>query len=217
MKNVKIFGDSILQGVYYDGRYHKSKDKINIENVSIDNYSRMGSTIEHGIKNIEKHIDEFDENTVVVIEYGGNDCNYNWSDVSMAPDEEHLCAVEPDEYMSKLKKAINLIKEKKCKVIVAIPIPISAKKFMDFISKNLSYDNILKWLGDVDHLFRWQEYYSQLTEKVAKACGCAVMPLRNVFQTEDYEDMLCSDGIHPTQEGHERIHRYIEEYLARTC
>lgn len=217
MKNVKIFGDSILQGVYYDGRYHKTKDKINVEDVSIDNYSRMGNTIDHGIKNIERHIDECDENTVVVLEYGGNDCNYNWADVSDAPESHHLCAVEPEEYTGKLKKAIELLKEKGCKVIVAIPIPISAEKFMDFISKNLSYDNILKWLGDVDHLFRWQEYYSQLTEKVAKTCGCMVMPLRNVFQTSDYEDMLCSDGIHPTQEGHQLIHRFMESYIASAC
>ena len=214
MKKVMIFGDSILQGVYYDGRYHKSKDRINIDDISIDNYSRMGSTIDEGLKNISRHIDECDSDTVAVIEFGGNDCNYNWSDVSEKPEDEHLCAVEPEEYSKKLKKAIDMLKEKGCRVIVVSPIPISAKKFMSFISKNLSYDNILKWLGDVDHLFRWQEYYSQLTEKVAKACNCAVMPLRKVFFTENYENMLCSDGIHPTKEGHELIHRYMESYLS---
>ena len=44
--NVKIFGDSILEGVYFDGRYHRTKDKIKLDNFKIDNYSKMGATIE---------------------------------------------------------------------------------------------------------------------------------------------------------------------------
>lgn len=213
MKKVKIFGDSVLQGVYYDGRYHKTKDKINPENIELDNYSRMGNTIVDGIDNIKRHLDECDKDTYAILEYGGNDCNYNWKDISDDPDKKHYCAVEPKEYQSKLLSAINMIKETGAKVIIASPIPISAEKFMNFISKNLSYDNILKWLGTIQTLYNWQEYYAKLTEKIAIASNSIIMPMRDIFLQKNYEDLLCIDGIHPTIEGHEKIHRYIEGYL----
>lgn len=217
MTHVKIFGDSILEGVYFDGRYHKTKDKIKVDNYEIDNYSRMGNTIEDGIKNIKKHLDECDENTVAILEYGGNDCNYQWDEVSATPEENHLCAVEPTDYKEKLMYAINLLKEKGTKVIIASPIPIATNKFMDFISNGLSYNNILKWLGDKNQLFKWQEYYAKMNEKIALMTDSLMMPLRYMFLQDGYENLLCVDGIHPTVEGHEKIHRYIEGYIAQTC
>lgn len=216
IKNAVIFGDSIFKGVVFDGRYHLAKDKFKNDDIDINNYSKMGATIEDGIINIKKHIDMCDKNTIAVIGYGGNDCNYNWEEISKEPSEHHNCKVSPDQYRNDLTGAINLLKEKGCKVVVSTLYPLGKNKFMNFISQNLSYENILKWLGSKDVLYTWQQLYSDMAEMVGKANDCIIMPLREKFSTDKGEKDLCIDGIHPTEKRYAEIHRYVESFLA-TC
>lgn len=214
MKNVLIFGDSVLKGVtYIDGKYHVCKDKLSMDSVEFKNFSKMGATIDTGLKIIDNKIDRCDENTVAILEFGGNDCNYDWSEISNSPEKEHECVTMPNNYVKSFNDAIKKLKAKGTEVIISSLIPISSKKFMDFISRGNSYNNILKWLGDIDRLYRWQSYYNNLAYSVAKENNCTVMPLRNAFETDDYETLLCDDGIHPTEEGHKVIHRFLENYI----
>ncbi len=214
MKNIRIFGDSVLKGVtYVDGGYHICKDKINIESADFCNFSKMGATTETALQIIDRKIDRCDENTIAVLEFGGNDCNYDWSKISDEPDKKYDCTVIPKKYTENFTNAVKKLKAKGATVIISSLMPISANKFMDFISNGLSYSNILKWLGDVDMLSRWQSYYNNLALSVAEENGCMLMPLRENMEKYNYEELLCADGIHPTEEGHKVIHRFLENYL----
>ena len=85
-------------------------------------------------------------------------------------------------------------------------VPIESGKFMDWITRGLSYDTILGWLGDVNMLARWQEYYSRLSERVAAEAGVPVLDLRTAFlRDRRLHDMICADGIHPNSLGHSLI------------
>ena len=82
-------------------------------------------------------------------------------------------------------------------------VPIDATKYMNFISRGLSYDNILSWLGDVNMLYRWHEGYNRAVEQLADVCSLPLFDLRGEFlYTHAFKSLICDDGIHPTAEGH---------------
>ena len=95
-------------------------------------------------------------------------------------------------------------------VAVASLVPLDADRYLQFISKNRDGKNILSWLGDAAHLYRWQEYYNALTVQMARAFGCRLVDLRTAFlQSRNFLDLLCPDGIHPTDSGYALVHKTL--------
>ena len=95
-------------------------------------------------------------------------------------------------------------------VAVASLVPLDADRYLQFISKNRDGKNILSWLGDAAHLYRWQEYYNALTVQMARAFGCRLIDLRTAFlQSRNFLDLLCPDGIHPTDSGYALAHKTL--------
>jgi len=220
MKQIQIFGDSIMKGVVYDAerkRYSLCKDRLSLEGVELINRSKMGATIRFGLDNVRNHLSSCDESTIAVLEFGGNDCNFNWAEVSAEPDRPHLCMVEPNEFRMLYTDTVHMLQETGATVVISSLPPICAPKFMDHLSSGLNYDNILHWLGDVDHLSRWQKQYSEMSEDVAAQTGCLLMPLRPVGDTSDWSSMICDDGLHPTETGYIRLHSFLRSYLAALC
>jgi len=90
--------------------------------------------------------------------------------------------------------------------LVTLP-PIDAERYFDFISRDgLSKDNILKWLGDKDHIYRYHERYSAHLAKIAREMGTKILDVRAAFlDIWNSRRLFCSDGIHPTEEGQKLI------------
>lgn len=211
-KQLLIFGDSVLRGVIYDGetgKYHLCKDKLGIE---AHNLCRMGATSRQGVETVRKMLDVCDENTVALIEYGGNDCNYDWPRISQDPALDLPCAVMPEEYENNLKTICRLLTDKGSQVIFSSLLPLEENKFMRYISQGLSYDNILSWLGTVHRLTEWQAYYNAIVTDCAKKWHLPLLDLRSSVSADE-SDLFCLDGIHPTEAGHEKIHRFLENTL----
>ena len=84
----------------------------------------------------------------------------------------------------------------------------------DFITKDRDRQNILHWLGDVNHLYLWQEYYNTLVCTLARVFGCRLIDLRSRFLCRsDFPQLLSCDGIHPSQQGHDLIHTSVAAAL----
>ena len=218
MSKVQIFGDSILQGVIFSdeaNRYKIRKDKFATlaENgIEVENHSRMGATVKNILVSQERFITAENEADVVLLEIGGNDCDFNWKEVSDNPDGEHTPNTSPDEFVSLYSEAIERAQKGGKTVAIASLVPIDAEKYLNWISRGLSKENILRWLGDVSMLSRWHEYYNHLVESLAAKFGCKLIDLRDEFLCRhDYKTLICTDGIHPTQAGYD----VIEKILAR--
>lgn len=220
-KKVDIYGDSILRGVMYDedSCSYKLRDGYKLEclsekGIEVRNNCRIGATIEKGKDALEKKLSECDKSTLVILEFGGNDCDYEWKSISEAPSAEHLPHLEPEKFIATYSEAIKTAKERGATVALASLVPVDCKKYMKWISRNLSYDNILGWLGDESMLFRWQEYYNHLVENLAREFGCEFIDLRREFLlSHAFPKLLCADGIHPTQAGHEIIEKTICSFI----
>lgn len=218
--NVQIFGDSIMQGVIYsseNGRYklreNRFADLIG-SGIEVRNNSRMGATIEKGYSCLENKLHECENDTIVLFEFGGNDCDFDWAQVSDTPDGEHHPHIIPERFTEIYKNAINSARAKGAEVMLATLVPIDAPKYMCFISKDRSYDNILRWLGDVSMLYRFQEYYSRLVERIAAEMHCPLIDLRSTFLTaHNYLSCLCDDGIHPTECGYKMIEAELTKHI----
>ena len=218
MKQIYIFGDSILKGVTYSEEAGRHKllpghfAALSDMGYTVKNCSIMGATVEEGIAQLQKRLAEPAEQTTVLLEYGGNDCDYRWADISADPEAHHLPKTPLDAFTRRYGELVSCAREKGASVYICNLVPLDAEKYMQWISRGLSYDRILGWLGDSSMLYRWHEFYSRTTEKLAEALSCPLIDLRMPFlMSHRYRDLLSGDGIHPTAEGH----RLIEETVAK--
>lgn len=216
MKELMIFGDSILKGVVFDqeqNRYHLCREAdfspLEQQGVTVENRSKMGATIREGLKLLDR-LSPVPGPSVALLEYGGNDCNYDWKSVSEEPEREHRPFVTIDEFAACYRRAIAKAKQLAHTVAVCTLTPLDSNKFMNFISRGNSYERILRWLGDVGILYRWQEHYNHVAMEVARQEGCFVVDTRTDFMIRhDFEQLLCADGIHPTPQGHRLLRQSV--------
>lgn len=215
-KKITVWGDSILKGVVLDeqdGKYKVLKSSsmnsfAEITGCEVKNNAYFGMTSTKALNRIKASISKqmFGKDDIVIIEFGGNDCDFNWSEVANAPEEDHQPKTTIQSFKSSLMGIIDTFKEKGISPILMNLPPLEAERYFNWISKGLNKDNILEWLGDVAKIYRWQEAYSSAVEWVARQSNCKLINVRESFLvSSNYSSQFCADGIHPNEIGHKRI------------
>ena len=124
--------------------------------------SKIWSTISIGKNIIFKNIELIKEtkSKYVIMEFGGNDCGYNWREILENPDKEHYSKSWITEFIEIYSYLIDEFKKiGKEPVLLSLP-PIDSTKYFDYISKKLNIDNILKLMeGNKQFLTNWHERY----------------------------------------------------------
>jgi len=225
MRELYIFGDSILKGVYYSdehGKHKLTKEQyipLTEAGFNVHNYSLMGATVYTGLTALQKRCETVTaEETapVILLEFGGNDCDYCWERIAASPDSIHEPRTPMEQFRALYSELIGYARSLGAKVYLCNLVPLDSPRYMQWISRNLDKDAILRWLGDPSMLYRWQEYYNRITEQIAAAFSCPLIDIRSLFlMSHSYSGLLCSDGIHPTVEGHNIIGRHIADSLTR--
>jgi len=218
-----VSGDSISKGVIFDEDKSKyvilEANYINLLqskfNGIIRNTARFGNTI---IKGVTKLKDDVLNNKpdVVLLEYGGNDCDFNWNEVCSNPNAVHKPKTDFNTFESKLKETLNFLKNNNIRSVVMTLPPLNADKYLKWISKNdtLAETNILKWLGSVTKIYLWQEKYSSAVLKIAEDTNTKCIDIRGSFlQSSDFTKLLCLDGIHPNEFGHKIMANKIIDFI----
>ena len=218
-----VYGDSILKGVLLeDGRYvvsHEMEDSISRScGLTILNRSRFGCTIRKAMDRIRlDSASRAGETEYAVLEYGGNDCDYDWSDVAARPEEAHLCRTPPSDFESDYREAVRLIRDAgRIPVAVTLP-PVHSERYLRYICRDgLSRNSILRWLGDVEAISRWQASYSEMIRRMAEEERVFLLDLRSAFLHSGRrpEELLCEDGIHPSRLGQALIADTVRGCLA---
>lgn len=221
--NFLLCGDSISKGVIYDeekGRYVTLKDSYaallqDKLNGMIYNAGKFGNTIIRGISKLSVDVQKNNPD-IVVVEFGGNDCDFNWEEVANNPLGEHLPNTDFEVFQSTMKDLVISLKEKNITpVLMSLP-PIDADRYFNWVSQYNSSkgSNILKWLGSVNKIYWWQERYNSAVINVAKETNTDWIDVRGAFlQTPDYTKLICKDGIHPNPAGHKIIADKILDFL----
>jgi lysophospholipase L1-like esterase len=211
---VGVFGDSILKGIQVDteNKRYCINNHIDIEQIStkhqvvINNYSLFGCTIRKGCLMLQKRIENGKFYDIVVIEYGGNDCDFNWKEIAGNPEAEHAPNTPLDVFFHTCCQIIGILK-KNCIVPILTNLPpLEPQRFFDWFCKGLNKDNVLKWLGSINTIYRVQETYSRMIEKIAAATKTNLVDLRSAFlEHRRIDTLLCEDGTHPNSDGQKII------------
>lgn len=223
-KQIAVYGDSILKGVMLDNgsqKYYFSKEGVANKvsqwlPVQIQNNSKFGCTIEKGYQQLKVALDKGLDCEIVLLEYGGNDCDFNWADVSANPEKIHLPNTPINKFEQIFRKIILELNEHNIKPMLMSLPPIDADKYINWITRSgLDKDNIVKWLGDVQMIYRFQELYSNTVTRLAIETKSLFVDVRSRFlDKHNFKSLICDDGIHPNAEGHKLINEAFKEYAA---
>ncbi len=217
---ISLWGDSIGKGVMYDaqrGRYSIypgnlfSMLKKSLD-IPVDNYAVMGNTAPVGAERMRRAT--LQEGSLAVIEFGGNDCDMPWADISGAPDKDYQPRTPLKEFHDAVCDMIYRARSQGATPVLVTPPPLDATRYFNWVSRKLSADNIMEYLGDVQYIYRWQEHYASAVKRIAAETGCALCDIRDQFLAiRRIDKLLCVDGIHPNQEGYSIITNYATKRL----
>ena len=229
-RTVCCFGDSVMKGIVVDkenspadGFKYKISDMgfaarcRRTLGIEVENFARFGGMVTQGMKFIKRYADRIKSADYVLFDYGGNDCDYNWAEISSRPDDVHLPNVPLEIFSEKYRELIETVKAMGARpVLLSLPV-LDPERYFRFFSKGLNSENILKWLhGSVLNIDRWHERYNMEVMRLGLLTHTPVIDITSVFlERRNYFDYLCDDGIHPNEAGHQLIEEAILNYLRR--
>ena len=211
MQEILLFGDSIAQGIVLgeDEKYRISRTGcirlLRRRGLPIRNYGVHGFTILQGMDSFRQISDV--SGTCCVIEFGGNDCDLDWDAVSQDPTAFHDGRVPLKEFEQALRLFVTEAREKGSRPVLVTPLALMSERYFRWVCRGRNREHILKYLrDDPESISRWQERYATVIRETAWEMDCALEDIRFwMLNQENYPELICQDGIHPNEEGHEKL------------
>ncbi|MDR0291506.1 MAG: SGNH/GDSL hydrolase family protein [Elusimicrobium sp.] len=229
IKKIEVLGDSILRGVIFDelsGKYKFIKESAaNMfslsNNVVINNHSKFGCTSKKALAKLSSILENTLSGDFVLVELGGNDCDYNWTEVCQTPQKNHRPNIELSEFKNNICAIFEqIISAGKKPVVMTLP-PIDAEKYFDFIVNGCreKAKNLMEFIGEKSTIYRNQEMYASAFEKIALKYHIFIINVREkLLAVPRYSDYLCLDGIHLNALGQGLVKQILDDtyrgYLA---
>ena len=223
MKIVAL-GDSIIKGVvlHRDGvssRYSLA-DKSIVERCAESlggesmNLGKMGCTIEAGERILDRYLDKMLGARYVLLEYGGNDSDYNWQEIAEAPEKVHFPRTRLEVFEEVYERVVCKIKQMGAIPLVLSLPPMDAERYFAFFSQKWEDGfraNVMRWLGgSTNTIMSGHEMYNLATMQVAQRTGAQWIDVTTAFvKDRNYRSLLCDDGIHPNEQGQRKMAEVI--------
>ena len=150
-----------------------------------------------------------------LVEYGGNDCNYDWPDVAAHPEQDHDPVVLVDEFRANMAAIVQMLREAGIRPIFTTLPPIDEVKYLACIDHNgASAAGVMQWLGDVRRIYRTQERYSGLVRTIADELDVpCVDPRERFLDRGDPRALNADDGIHLSEAGYRLFYGALIEQV----
>ncbi len=224
IKRLELMGDSIMKGIIYEEaeqRYRlyrsASQARWREQGTLICKKAHMGATVRDGLARLAR-AEAFPEDTLLIANFGGNDCDFDWERIAAEPEAVHSPKVSEETFLILYRGLIEEARRKGARVSLQNLVPLQAERYFETITRGRDRERILYWLGDVSMLYRWQEHYNRLVEGLALETGCPLIDVRSCFlKRHDYASLIGADGIHPSEEGYRLIDEAAEKALAGIC
>ncbi|MBO6168341.1 MAG: SGNH/GDSL hydrolase family protein [Bacteroidales bacterium] len=211
-KEVIGLGDSVMKGVVMDRDLHYTTlERPFLKQIAPDseNLGRFGSTITTGHMMLERHQGRL-AGKRVLLEFGGNDCNLNWEQISK--EKEATVTAQTDlelftkSYLSLIEKLRGLGSQP---VILSLP-PLEQDRFYAHVCRSFDAEGkaqVLEWMnGKTDFITHWHEQYNLRLFEIARKSDVPIIDITSAFlRLRNHGDYICPDGIHPNQAGQDLI------------
>lgn len=210
----KIYGDSIMKGTILDAgyRYYAIMNEYLVKlynrfGIEAENRARFGITVQRGHSILLRDIDEGLDCELALVEFGGNDSDFKWNEISMEPDKEHLPLTSMADFKQNIAAMTEELRAQGVQPIMMTLPPIEPNRYLDFVSRNgNSRENILKWLGYVEKIYETHKSYSDAVAEIAQERMVPLVDVRSAFPSGDaLGEYMCIDGVHPDKKGYQLI------------
>ena len=227
MKLVAL-GDSIIKGVLVQSEGERSRYSLAEKSIveccaerlggESLNLGKMGCTIEAGERILNRCLDKMSGAQYVLLEYGGNDSDYNWQEIAEAPEKEHFPRTRLEVFEQVYERVINKIKAMGAIPLVLSLPPMDAERYFAFFSQKWEEGfraNVMRWLGGATNtIMSGHELYNLATMRVAQRTGAQWIDVTSeLLKDHNYRAYLCDDGIHPNERGQRMIAEAVLQSL----
>lgn len=227
MKLVAL-GDSIIKGVLVQSEGERSRyslaDKSIVECCAEKlggeslNLGKMGCTIEAGERILNRYLDKMSGAQYVLLEYGGNDSDYNWQEIAESPEKEHFPRTRLEVFEEVYERVICKIKEMGAIPLVLSLPPMDAERYFAFFSQKWEDGfraNVMRWLGgSTNTIMSGHELYNLATMRIAQRTGAQWIDVTSgLLKEHNFRAYLCDDGIHPNERGQRMIAEAVLQSL----
>ena len=206
---IYLYGDSLLKATVPDEafRYHFHAAELLSGHPEVVSRAMMGATVRKGLQLVQRDTDRGLDARYALVGYGGNDSDFDWQAISDDPAAEHRPKTELPEFRRLLTETVELLRQKGVQPLLMTLPPIDAERYLAFVCRGgADRGRILRWLGDCQMIYRYQELYSDTVSAVAAEHAVPLIPVRRAFlQDRDWGSMISADGIHLTMEGYRRL------------
>lgn len=213
INKIIVLGDSILKGVVTgtasgnlfdvieDSSLILAQKKLGFE---MENQSVFGSIVTKGQRKLNKVLEKGQAFDLGIIEFGGNDSDYDWAPVSENPDTEHLPRTPLEDYLRITDEMVKAMRDHKITPLIMTMPPLVPDRWFEHISRELNRENILKFLkGNPHKPYENHERYNINLVKYAQENKVQTVDMRlAMLSAPDYRELMCKDGIHPNEQGY---------------
>ena len=222
-KSIISFGDSVMKGIVTGRNVEdRGRDRYMISDsgftslcarrlgVQIENYGKFGNTVTGGMRDVSRHQRQLESSEYALMEFGGNDCNYDWNAIAADPSGKYCPQTSLDTFRLTYESIISKVREAGCiPVMLSLP-PIDSLKFFSYICSGFCTEqrnNVLTWLGgSVNTIGNWHEMYNLELYRIAASQGVRLIDITTCFLSRrDFSSLFCDDGMHPNETGHRLI------------
>ncbi|MGI6013935.1 MAG: SGNH/GDSL hydrolase family protein [Oscillospiraceae bacterium] len=218
---IGIYGDSLMKATMPDNnwRYHFHAELLTSAfsklPVSLTNRAKFGATTCKGSFVLQQDMAAGRSYDYALIEFGGNDCNYDWISIAADPEGTHSPAVSLPQFTAGLEDMVQTLEQQQIQPVLMTLPPIDANRYLDFIvSKGSSKPAILHWLGDVQRIYRVQELYSNAIANLAQRFQLPCIDVRSLFLASPrFSQLISRDGIHPSESGYHLLYQTLAGFL----
>ncbi|MBM7646168.1 lysophospholipase L1-like esterase [Scopulibacillus daqui] len=217
---IVCFGDSVTRGVsYIRGRLRIIKETY--PSILQEYLGDQNEVLNKGVFNdnsdlLVKRLDKdvlSQKPDAVLIQIGGNDCNFHWDEVAKRPDDEHEPIVPLNRYLNNIKVMIDQIKEMGAVPILSTLLPLDPKRYYEHISR-MNNKSIAHWIAACGGIEHWHGMYNRALKKIIKSNHVLSIDIRTAFkESNDLSVLLSDDGIHPSPEGYSVMAGIIKQGL----
>lgn len=220
---VYVYGDSLMKATMPDTafRYHFHMDELrgryHSDEVRLTNRAKMGATVSKGRSLVEHDVARGLDARYALVAYGGNDSDFDWAEISARPEEEHRPRTELPLFRRILGETVDKLRQAGVQPVMMTLPPVDAERYLSFICRDgLSRANILRWLGDVQRIYRYQEAYSETVADVATRRDVPLVEVRRAFLLDrQTPQLIAADGIHLTMPGYVKLYDILTGWLRR--
>lgn len=203
MPNVLVFGDSIVYGAWdreggWVQRLRKFFDE-NREDYLIYNLGISGNTTDDLLKRFEFETEQRlkeEKETIFIFAIGMNDSQF--------VNSEKKLRVSPEKFKENIRKLIALAQKFSSKIIFVGLTPVDERKTTP-----------ISWNTDKSYKNEYIQKYNKMIKTVCEENKIYFIEIFGKLKEMNYQELL-HDGLHPNSKGHQRIYKFVKEFLVKS-